>query len=48
MAKTTIRLHGSLPREVRHYAADHEKTDTNVFVEALREYLEMSEGLLDA
>jgi predicted transcriptional regulator len=44
MAKTTFRLPKSLLREVKHYATDHDKTDTDIFVEALREYLNKRAG----
>jgi predicted transcriptional regulator len=40
MTKTTFRLPKSLLREVKHYATDHDKSDTEIFNEALREYLD--------
>lgn len=39
MTKTTFRLPKSLLRETQHYAIEHDKTDTAIFNEALREYL---------
>lgn len=44
MTKTTFRLSKSLLREVKHYATDHDMTDTNVFTEALQEYLSKKAG----
>jgi metal-responsive CopG/Arc/MetJ family transcriptional regulator len=46
LVKTTFRLPKSLLKEVKHYATDHEVSDTDVFNEALREYLDrrMSKG----
>jgi hypothetical protein len=38
--KTTFRLPKSLLRSVKHYATDHDMSDTDVFNVALREYLE--------
>lgn len=37
--KTTFRLPKALLKEVKHYATDAEKTDTDVFIEALRQFL---------
>ena len=37
--KTTFRLPKSLLKEVKHYATDAEKTDTDIFIEALRQFL---------
>jgi len=39
LAKTTFRLPKSLLKEVKQYGLDHEMTHTEVFIEALREYL---------
>ena len=39
LTKTTFRLPKSLLRETQHYAIEHDKTDTDIFNEALREYL---------
>jgi hypothetical protein len=40
MVKTTFRLPKKLLNETQHYAIDHDMTDTDVFNEALQEYLE--------
>jgi len=37
--KTTLRMPKSLLREVKQYALDHEVTNTDVIIEALKEYL---------
>lgn len=37
--KTTFRLPKSLLKKVKHLATDQEKSDTEVFNEALKEYL---------
>jgi predicted transcriptional regulator len=39
MAKTTFRLPKSLLKEVQHFAIEHDKTDTQVFNEALKAWL---------
>jgi len=39
MTKTTFRLPKSLLPETQHYAIEQDKTDTEIFNEALREYL---------
>ena len=38
--KTTFRLPKSLLKATKHFATDHEVTDTEVFNDALRDYLE--------
>jgi predicted transcriptional regulator len=38
--KTTFRLPKAVLKSVKHFATDHEMTDTDVFNAALREYLE--------
>ena len=38
--KTTFRLPKSLLKKVKHLATDQEKTDTAIFNEALKEYLQ--------
>ncbi len=44
MTKTTFRLPKNLLKEVKHYATDHDKSDTDIFNEALREYLDRRAG----
>jgi len=44
MTKTTFRLPKTLLREAKHYATDHDMTDTDVFTEALQEYLTKRAG----
>lgn len=44
MTKTTFRLPKSLLKEVKHYATDSETSDTDIFNEALREYLDRRKG----
>ena len=44
MTKTTFRLPKSLLREVKHYATDHDMDDTEVFNEAIHEYLAKRAG----
>ncbi len=39
MTKTTFRLAKSLLKQVKQYALDHDVTDTDVFTEAIKEYL---------
>jgi len=39
IAKTTFRMPKSMLRQVKHYATDHDMTDTDVFVQALKEWL---------
>ncbi len=40
MVKSSFRIPKSLLKEVKHYATDHDMSDTEVFTEALKEYLE--------
>ena len=37
--KTTFRLPKALLKEVKHYATDAEKSDTEIFNEALKQFL---------
>lgn len=37
--KTTFRLPKALLKEIKHYATDAEKSDTEVFNEALKQFL---------
>ena len=39
MTKTTFRMPKSMLKAVKHYATDHEMTDTEVFMSALREWM---------
>ena len=39
IVKTSFRLAKSLLREAKHYATDHDMTDTEVFTDALTQYL---------
>ena len=39
MTKTTFRMPKTLLKEVKHYAVEKEMTDTQVFVQALREWM---------
>lgn len=39
LTKTTFRLSKSLLKEVQQYGLDHDMTDTDIFNEALRDYL---------
>jgi metal-responsive CopG/Arc/MetJ family transcriptional regulator len=39
ITKTTFRLPKSLLKEVKHFAIEHDKTDTQVFNEALKAWL---------
>ena len=39
VTKTTFRLPKSLLKEVQHFAIEHDKTDTQVFNEALKAWL---------
>lgn len=39
LMKTTFRLSKSLLKEVQQYGLDHDMTDTEIFNEAVREYL---------
>ena len=47
MTKTTFRLPKSLLPETQHYAIEHDKRDTEIFNEALREYLGKRSGKKD-
>lgn len=40
VTKTTFRLPKPLLKEVKRYAIDHDKNDTEIFLEAIREYLD--------
>jgi len=42
--KTTFRLPKKLLKEVKQYGLDNEKTDTDVFIEALKDFLEKKKG----
>ena len=42
--KTTFRLPLPLLKEAKHYGLDHDMTDTDIFNEALREYLDSRSG----
>lgn len=39
LTKTTFRMPKSMLKAVKHYATDHEMTDTEVFVQALRDWM---------
>jgi len=40
MTKTTFRMPKALLKEVKHYAVEEEMTDTEVFVTALRDWMD--------
>jgi len=39
MTKTTFRMPKPLLKAVKHYATDHEMTDTEIFIQALRDWM---------
>lgn len=39
LTKTTFRMPKSMLRAVKHYATDHDMTDTEVFVQALKDWI---------
>ncbi len=39
MTKTTFRMQKSLLKDVKHYAIDHDTSDTDVFNQAVKEFM---------